>query len=105
MSIRRADDNAYVLATAASATGNAVAIRGGEYIFSAEFAGTANVALQIQSLNGTWLTVSVFNASPVSISASGMQTAVDLPAGNVRAAVVTGSVNASSLFAYLVGLG
>lgn len=105
MSLRRADDNAYTLATAASATGSAVAIRGGEYIFSAEFTGTATVALQVQSPNGTWLTVNVFSASPVSLSASGMQTAVDLPAGNVRAAVTTGSVGASSLYAYLVGLG
>lgn len=105
MAARRADDNAYTLASAASATGSAVAIRGGEYIYTAEFAGTATVALQIQSPNGTWLTVNVFNASPVSFSASGAQTAIDLPAGNVRVAVATGSVTASSLYAYLVGLG
>lgn len=105
MALRRADDNAYTLATAASGTGSAVAIRGGEYIFSAEFSGTASVALQVQSPNGTWLTVNVFNASPVAISSSGMQTAIDLPAGNVRAAVATGSVGAGTLYAYLIGLG
>lgn len=105
MALRRADDNAYTLATAASATGNSVAIRGGEYLLSVEFAGTATVALQVQSPNGTWLTVNVFNASPVSFSASGMQTAIDLPAGNARAAVTTGSVTASTLYAYLIGLG
>lgn len=104
MPLRRCDDNAYTLLSAASATGSAVQIKGGEYIFTAEFAGTGTVALQIQSPNGTWLTVNVFNASAVSFSASGAQTAVDLPAGNVRA-LVTGTPTASSVYAYLIGMG
>lgn len=105
MSLRRADDNVYTLASGASATGSAVAIRGGEYIFSVEYAGTATLTLQVQSPNGTWLTVNEFNASPVSFTASGMQTAIDLPMGNVRVNVASGTPTASSIYAYLIGLG
>jgi hypothetical protein len=105
MSIRRADDNVYTLLSNGSATGAAVNIRGGEYLFTAE--GTisgATVALQVQTVNGTWATVSVFSNSAVSTTALPYaQTAIDLPAGTARV-VVTGGTP-SALFAYLVGLG
>jgi hypothetical protein len=105
MSIRRADDNLYTLLSNASATGASVNIRGGEYIFMAEgTASGATIALQVQSPNGTWSTVSVFSNSAVSTTTLPYaQTAVDLPAGAVRVLVTGGTP--SALFAYLVGLG
>lgn len=105
MSNKRGDDNNYTLLSNASATGSAVAIRGGEYAFSVE--GTvsgATIGLQMQSLNGTWATIQVFNASPVQTTALPyFQTQIDLPAGNVRAVVSGGTP--SALYSYLVGLG
>lgn len=105
MSQKRGDDNVYTLLSNASATGSAVAIRGGEYAFSAE--GTvsgATIGLQMQTPNGTWATVQVWAASPVqSTTLPYFQTQIDLPAGNVRT-VVTGGTP-SALYSYLVGLG
>lgn len=105
MSLRRADDNAYTLASNASATGAAVAIKGGEYEFFVEgTVGGSTISLQVQSLNGTWLPVNVFNASPVqTTSLPYSQTLIDLPAGNVRMAATGGTP--SALYASLVGLG
>jgi hypothetical protein len=105
MSLKRADDNSYTLLSGGSATGSAVAIRGGEYI--AFFDGTisgATVSLQIQSPSGVWMAVEVFTGSAVSYSTlPRSQTGIDRPAGNVRAAVSGGSP--SGLNVYLVGLG
>lgn len=111
MTVRRADDNTYTLATNASSTatgvnsGNGVPIRGGEYCFTAE--GTvsgATISLQFQTPNGTWSDVSVFNASAVKSTALPyVQTQVDLPAGLVRMASTGGTP--SALYAYLIGLG
>ncbi|CAB5178483.1 hypothetical protein UFOVP158_4 [uncultured Caudovirales phage] len=105
MPIRRGDDNAYTLLSAGSATGSAVAIRGGEYSFHVE--GTisgATASLQVQSPNGTWATVSVFSNSAVSATALPYaQTGIDLPAGSVRIALTGGTP--SAIYAYLVGLG
>lgn len=105
MALRRADDVAYTLASNASATGSAVAIKGGEYIFMAD--GTpagATVSLQVQLPNGTWSDVAIFSGSKVSSATLPYaQTQVDLPAGNVRMASVAGTP--SGLYAYLVGLG
>jgi hypothetical protein len=105
MTIRRADDNAYTLLSNGTATGAAVSIKGGEYIFTAE--GTVNgatVALQIQSVNGTWMTVQVFNASAVQTTVLPYaQTAVDLPAGYARVSITGGPP--SAVYAYLIGLG
>lgn len=105
MPMRRADDQSYTLLANGSATGNAVAIRGGEYIVY--FDGTLNgatVSLQTQALSGQWMTVEVFTANPVSYTTlPRSQTGIDLPAGNVRCALNGGSptgVNCS-----LVGLG
>ena len=105
MSIRRADDNKYSLLSNASATGSAVNIRGGQYTFSVEGTiGGATIALQVQTVNGSWSTVSVFNNSPVSTTSLPYdQTGIDLPAGNVRASI-TGGVGVS-VSATLGGLG
>lgn len=105
MPIRRADDLAYTLASNASATGNAVAIRGGEYHFFAEgTVGGSTISLQIQSPNGTWSDVAVFNASAVSSATLPFNRAgICLPPGNVRMAATGGTP--SALYAYLVGLG
>ena len=105
MSLKRADDNVYTLLSNAAATGSAVAIRGGEYAFTVE--GTisgATIGLQMQTPNGTWATIQVWNASPVQTTAVPyFQTQVDLPAGNARTVVTGGSP--SALYSYLVGLG
>jgi hypothetical protein len=105
MSIRRADDNQYTLLSNGSATGAAVNIRGGEYTFAADGTpGGATIALQVQTLNGTWATVSVFGNSPVSTTVLPYdQSAIDLPAGSVRCAINGGAP--SGINASLVGLG
>jgi len=105
MTIRRADDNSYALLSNASATGAAVNIRGGQYTFSAEGTiGGATIALQVQSPNGTWETVSVFSNSAVLTTALPYAlTGIDLPAGNVRASITGGA--GVSVSANLVGLG
>lgn len=105
MATRRADDSQYVLASNLSATGAAVAIKGGEYIFMAE--GTVSgstISLQVQTPNGTWTDVLVFSGSAVKTTTLPYaQTGVDLPAGNVRMAATGGTP--SALYSYLVGLG
>lgn len=105
MSIRRSDDSRYTLLSNASTTGSAVTIRGGQYTFSAEGTpGGATIALQVQSPNGTWSTVNVFGNSPVSATVLPYdQTAIDLPAGNVRGSIIGGA--GVSVTANLVGLG
>jgi hypothetical protein len=101
----RTDSQTYTLASAASATGAAVPIRGGEYMFMAE--GTpvgSTISLQMQTPNGTWVDVQVFAASAVkSATLPFTQTGIDLPAGNVRMAATGGTP--TGLFAYLCGVG
>lgn len=108
MSIRRADDNVYSLGTGLTATGPAVAIRGGTYWFSV--AGTpgaaTNFQLEIQAPNGTWSRAQVFSGSVLSFPAANLpisQTGVSLNAGNVRLGIVGGA--ATSINASLIGLG
>ena len=105
MTIKRADDNAYTLLSSGSATGSAVAIKGGEYMFFVD--GTisgSTAALQIQSPSGTWITVSVFAGSAVSYTILPVsQTGIDLPPGNMRVLLTGGTP--SGLNAYLIGLG
>lgn len=108
MTIRRADDNVYVLGTGLTATGSAVAVKGGEYQFMVE--GTVGAAtsfqLEFQSPSGTWHRVQVFTGSVLNFAAANLpisQTGVDLPAGNTRLAILGGA--ATSINAYLVGLG
>ena len=105
MPIRRADDSAYTLASNLSATGSAVAIKGGEYQFSAEgTVGGSTISLQFQTPNGTWSDLLIFAGSPVkSTTLPFAQTQIDLPAGNVRMAATGGTP--SGLYSYLVGLG
>lgn len=105
MPVRRADDNRYVLASNASASGSAVQILGGEYHFMVEgTAGGSTLSLQIQTPNGTWTDVQVFTGSVVKFTAlPGNQSGIDLPACNVRLAATGGTP--SGLYAYLIGLG
>jgi hypothetical protein len=105
MTIRRADDNSYTLAASASATGAAVAVKGGEYLFCVDGTpGGATAQLQILMPNGTWSPVAVFSNSLVSTTTLPFaQTGVDLPACNVRVALNGGTP--SGVNAYLVGLG
>lgn len=105
MPLRRADDALYTLASNASATGAAVAIKGGEYIFTVEgTAGGATSSLQIQTPNGTWSDIWVYSGSPVRATALPyVQTGIDLPPGNVRLALTGGTP--SAINAYLVGMG
>lgn len=107
MPIRRADDATYTLASNLAATGNAVTIKGGEYMFSVD--GTApgggnTVSLQYQTPNGTWVDVSVFTGSVVKYTTlPSSQTGISLPSGNFRMFVSGGTP--SGLNCYLVGLG
>lgn len=105
MPIRRADDSAYTLLTAGSATGSAVPIKGGEYQFMVDgTVGSSTISLQIQSPSGAWMDVQVFTGSVVKFTTlPGNQSAIDLPAGNVRCACTGGTP--SGINAYLVGLG
>lgn len=105
MPIRRADDQRYTLLTAGGATGAAVQILGGEYQFMVDgTAGGSTVSLQIQSPSGVWMDVQVFTGSVVKFTTlPGNQSAIDLPAGNVRCALTGGTP--SGINAYLVGLG
>lgn len=104
MPIRRADDATYTLGSNISATGSAVAIKGGEYIFTCE--GTAagtTASLQLQTSNGTWTDISVYSGSVVkSTTLPYAQTGISLPAGNVRIALTSGLP--SGVYAYLVGM-
>lgn len=105
MTVRRADDVQYTLLSNASATGSAVAIKGGEYIFTVEgTAGGTTASLQIQTPNGTWTDVTVFAGSGVkSTTLPYSQTLIDLPSGNVRCALTGGTP--AAIYAYLIGLG
>lgn len=105
MPIRRADDTAYTLLTAGSATGAAVPIKGGEYQFMVDgTVGASTISLQVQSPSGVWMDVQVFTGSVVKFTTlPGNQSAIDLPAGSVRCACTGGTP--SGINAYLIGLG
>lgn len=105
MPIRRTDDTQYVLLSSASATGAAVAIKGGEYMFTVEgTVGASTLSLQIQTPNGAWSDVQVFTGSVVKYTVlPGNQSGISLPAGNVRCAATGGSP--SGIYAYLIGCG
>lgn len=104
MPIRRADDTAYTLATNVSATGSAVAIKGGQYIFMVEgTAGGTTASLQIKTPNGTWSNVYAIDTLVASSTLPYVDTMIDLPAGDVRVALTGGTP--SAIFAYLIGLG
>lgn len=105
MPIRRADDQTYTLLLGGTATGSAVAIKGGEYHFMVDGTiGLSTASLQIQTPSGAWTDVQVFTGSVVKFTTlPGNQSGIDLPAGNVRCALVGGSP--TGINAYLVGLG
>lgn len=105
MSIRRADDVSYTLLTNGSATGSAVPIKGGEYmVFFDGTISSSTVSLQCQSPSGQWMDVEVFTGAAIKYTnLPRSQTGIDLPAGNVRCALVGGTP--SGINAYLVGLG
>lgn len=105
MPLKRGDDTAYTLLSSGSATGSAVAIKGGEYMFFAEgTASGATVTLQMQNPNGNWATVLIFAGSAVSFTTlPNCQAAINLPAGSVRVGISGGSPTGIS--AWLVGCG
>ena len=105
MPIRRADDSPYTLLSNGSATGNAVAIKGGEYMFMSDGTpGGATISLQVQTPGGGWQDVQVFTGSIVKFTTlPGNQAAIDLPMGNVRCALTGGTP--SGINAWLVGMG
>ena len=106
MTVRRADDNQYVLLSNGSATGSAVAIKGGQYMFQADgTVGGSTVSLQIQLPNNTWVNVTSLGAN-VEVKSTALPYAcspIELPAGQARGALTGGPP--SALYAYLVGLG
>ena len=105
MPLKRGDDLSYTLLTNGSASGSAVAIKGGEYMFFAEgTAGGSTTSLQMQNPNGTWANIAIFAGSIVSSSSLPFsQAQIALPAGNVRVALSGGSP--SGVSAWLVGVG
>jgi hypothetical protein len=105
MPIKRADDESYVLLSNGSATGNSVAIRGGEYmVYFDGTIGGATISLQMQSPSGAWADIEVFTANAIRYTAlPRSQTGIYLPAGNVRCALTGGTP--SAINAHLIGLG
>lgn len=106
MPVRRADDIQYTLGTGLSATGNAVAVKGGYYTFTVEgTASGATASLQVQApVTGTWIDVAIFSGSVVKTTTLPYaQSGIALPAGNVRVALTGGTPN--GVAAYLVGEG
>jgi hypothetical protein len=108
MTVRRADDNLYTLGTGLTATGPAVAIRGGEYQFFLSGTPGSATTFQLETLSpsGNWSRVQVFSGSVLAFTAANLpiaQTGVDLPACNVRLAIIGGT--ATSISASLIGLG
>lgn len=106
MTVRRSDDNQYSLASAASATGSDVQIKGGQYMFMVSgTVGGSTISLQIKLPDGSYSDVKSLNGN-VLISTTALPyavSAVDLPAGVARVAMSGGTP--SNVNAYLVGLG
>jgi len=106
MPVNRCDSQCYNLGSNLSASGAAVSIPGGEYMFFAEGTPTGSTtSLQFQApFTATWMDVQVYTGSIVkSATLPFNQTGIDLPAGNVRVASTSGSV--AGLYASLLGLG
>jgi hypothetical protein len=102
----RSDSLVYPLAAAASATGAAVAVRGGQYSFMADgTVGGSTISLQIQMPDGSWCDVGALagNAIVKNTVLPFVVTPIMLPACNVRAAVTGGA--GVSLNAWLAGIG
>ena len=105
MPLRRSDDTAYTLASNLSASGAAVQISGGEYMFFCEGTATGStLSLQIQSPNGTWMDVAAMAGNVVKTTTLPYSVSqIDLPTCKVRLAATSGTP--TGLYAYLVGLG
>jgi hypothetical protein len=105
MPIRRADDTSYNLQFNGSTTGSAVAVKGGEYLFTVEgTVGASTISLQVQTPSGAWVDLQVFTGAKVSFAVlPGNQTGIVLPACNVRCACTGGTP--SGITSYLIGLG
>lgn len=105
MPLRRSDDTQYSLGTGLSATGNAVAIKGGYYTFTVEGTATgATASLQLQAPSGTWVDVAIFSGSVVKTTTLPYaQSGIALPAGNVRVALTGGTP--TGVAASLIGEG
>ncbi|VWC95993.1 hypothetical protein BLA39750_02228 [Burkholderia lata] len=101
----RADSQVYTLGAALNAPGQAVTIRGGEYMFIANGSGGPTVALQIQQPDSTWSTVAALGGYNV-VSTTTLPYAaspVALPACVVRVSVSGGT--SPSVNAWLAGIG
>jgi hypothetical protein len=105
MSVRRCDDQVYTLLSGGSATGSAVAIKGGEYHFLVDgTVGGSTVSLQVQTPGGQWSDVQIYTSAVVKFTTlPANQSGIDLPACNVRCACTGGTP--SGVNASLVGLG
>jgi len=104
MPIRRADDTLYTLGVNLTATGNPVAIKGGEYtLFVDATSNPGAVSLQMQSPSGVWIDVSMYGSFSRTNSVSLVQAGLYLPAGLARIAVSGGLITA--LNAFLAGAG
>lgn len=104
----RSDGLLYTLLTNASATGAAVHVRGGTYMWLMDgAAGGATFQLQIQlPVTGTWTVVSnlpVAAGAMTSTTLPDIVTPLSLPDGNYRLQVSGGSP--SGVYAWLMGLG
>lgn len=104
MPVRRCDDKVYTLASGASATGAAVRIPGGEYLFIVSgTVGGSTISLQAQAPSGTWMDVQIFSGAVVKTTTLPFsQTTIALPACNVRMATTGGAP--SGIDATLAGL-
>lgn len=104
MTVRRADDNRYILAENVSASGSAVQIKGGQYVFQVEgTAGGTTASLQLKTANGTWSDITSYGVIAKSTTLPFVASPIELPAGDVRVALTSGTP--SAIYAYLVGLG
>ena len=104
MPVRRADDTQYTLGTTLSASGDAIKIKGGEYVFMVDgTVGGATISLQLAGPGGTYSNVTSYGTEVKATVLPYVFTPVSLPAGDVKLAVTGGS--GVSVSAYLVGLG
>jgi len=104
MPIRRADDTLYTLGVNLSATGNPVAIKGGEYtLFVDTLTNPGAVSLQMQSPSGVWIDVSMYGIFSRTNGVALVQAGLYLPSGLVRIAVSGGL--STGLNAFLAGAG
>lgn len=104
MPVRRADDTRYVLGEALSASGDAVKIPGGEYIFMVDgTAGGATISLQIADPSGAYSNITAGGTEVKATVLPYVFTPIPLPACDVKAVITGGS--GVSVNAHLLGLG